>query len=732
LQYQAAVRALTEFTAKQGDLDNRFTPSPSAQEGMAGHALIASRRGAGYLTEIALSGEYHELRIRGRADGYDPQCNQLEEFKTHRGDVALIPENHRQLHWAQLRMYGHLLCQKKALHELTLGLVYFDILSQRETVLQEQHTAASLEACFESHSERFLEWARLELAHRSARNEALDTLRFPHSALHAGQRQLAEAVYRITNKGGTLLAQAPTGLGKTLGTLFPVLKAVRARELDKVFFLVAKTSGRRMALDALRSIQGDAPAVPIRVLELVAREKACEYPGKACHGMACPLASGFYDRLAQARAAAVTRNFLDQSTVRAVALEHGVCPYYLSQELVRWCDVIVADYNYYFDSSAALYHLTLANQWKIALLVDEAHNLVERGRTMYTASLHEAHLQAARRALPLENFSRHWTRLFAAQETPYEAFDSVPSAFLQNVQSTVTACTTLLTENPLVTDEAALRFYFDLIQFARLAENMEKDCVFDVTKPSEATIRNLVPARFLKERFAAAAATVLFSATLAPADFYRNMLGLPADSRWLDVDSPFTADQLTVHIVDGVSTRYRHRERSLPAIVALLATQYAQVPGNYLAFFSSYEYLDRVWHALVARHPHIPAWKQQRNMSEAEREAFLQRFTPTGQGIGLAVLGGAFAEGIDLPGERLIGAFIATLGLPQINPINREMEARIGYEYTYLYPGLRKAVQAAGRVIRSPTDRGVIYLIDDRYALPEIQALLPRWWKLQH
>ena len=741
MQYHAAVRAMTEFTAKQGSLDIRFTPSPSWQEGIAGHSLIAARRGPGYQTEIALAGEYRELTIRGRADGFDPESNQLEEFKTHRGDVALIPENHRHLHWAQLKVYGHLFCQKKSLDRLTLALVYFDIVSQRETVLQEEHTAQSLAQAFEMHSERFLLWARCELAHRAARNEGLDALRFPHAAFHSGQRQLAEAVYRTAKKGGCLLAQAPTGLGKTLGTLFPILKALKAREIDKVFFLVAKTSGRGLALDALRAIQKSTPALPIRVLELVAREKACEYPGVVCHGASCPLANGFYDRLAKAREAAVTQGFLDQRTVRTIALAHSICPYYLSQELVRWCDVIVGDYNYYFDSSAALYNLTLANQWKVALLVDEAHNLIERGRAMYTAAIDHASFHAVQKVAapslraPLERLGAEWNALTRDQTESYQAFVEPPGRLLDGMQSAVTAITSHLTENPTGADQTVLRFYFDLSQLARLADAINEDSVFDVTMPDKVLcVRNVVPARFLKERFAAASASVLFSATLAPAEFYRDMLGLPPDTRWLDVDSPYQPDQLQVSIAKNISTRYRHRERSLAQIAHLMAGQYARTPGNYLAFFSSYDYLERVHRELVARHPDIPSWKQERQMSEKERDAFLNRFSVTGRGIGFAVLGGAFAEGIDLPGERLIGAFVATLGLPQMNPVNQEIQARIaakfgkGYEYTYLYPGMRKVIQAVGRVIRSPSDRGVAFLIDDRFASPAVSALLPRWW----
>jgi DNA excision repair protein ERCC-2 len=246
----------------------------------------------------------------------------------------------------------------------------------------------------------------------------------------------------------------------------------------------------------------------------------------------------------------------------------------------------------------------------------------------------------------------------------------------------------------------------------------------------------VIPAPHLKPRFARAHSIALFSATLTPAHFYSDTLGLPESSVCVDVASPFTAQQLEVRAIADVSTRYRDREQSIGRVVDLIAAQYARAPGNYLSFFSSFEYLAQVAAALAARHPSIPVWEQSRAMSEPDQQAFLDRFVPNGCGIGFAVLGGSFGEAIDLPGTRLVGAFVATLGLPQLNPVNQQMRARMqeafgaGYDYAYLFPGLQKVVQAAGRVIRGPLDRGVLYLIDDRFARPDVRRLLPAWWRV--
>ena len=753
MDYVVAVRTLCEFTAKRGDLDLRFTPAPTALEGMAGHAAVAGRRKAGYESELTLSGTYQDLLVRGRADGYDPVRCRLEEIKTYRGKLEAIPDNHRTLHWAQACIYGHLLCRQRGFAELTVALVYFEIGSQHETILERPYSATALEAFFNAQCADFLDWAKREQTHRLARDVALSAMPFPHATFRDGQRQLSVAVYRAARDAACLMAQAPTGIGKTVGTLFPLLKACPETQLDKIFFLTAKGSGRALALDALELLHHKTPSLPLRILELTARDKACEHPDKACHGESCPLARGFYDRLPQARSAALEISRLDRDTLRETALAHGICPYYLAQELVRWSDVVIGDYNYYFDSSALLYGLAQTNQWRVGVLVDEAHNLVDRAREMYTSTLPQSALQSARnmapkelgRALALVN--RHWNALNREQTSNYQVHETPPSKLLGALQKALGLLTEHRAQSPLVADDALLRFYFEALYFTRLAEQFGPHSIFDVTlqqgrgaSPSTVLstlcLRNVVPATFLAERYAFAHVTVLFSGTLAPFGFYQDTLGLPASTTWLEVGAPFNAAQLTVRIVGGVSTRFRDRERSLQPIADLIATQYAAKPGNYLGFFSSFDYLQRVVAMMRERHPSVPIWSQVPGMTDPQRQDFLARFTLESQGVGFAVLGGAFSEGVDLPGARLIGAFIATLGLPQINEVNEQMRLAMntcfgdGYKYMYLYPGLRKVVQAAGRVIRSEHDTGTLHLIDDRYRQREVQQLLPSWWRL--
>ena len=400
----------------------------------------------------------------------------------------------------------------------------FDVDSQQETVFYESHTATTLSHYFAHLCQRFLGWARQEQAHRQARDLALQQLAFPHAEFRPGQRELSTAVYNAQRKACCLLAQAPTGIGKTIGTLFPLLKACPGQKIDKIFFLSAKAPGRQLAHDALARLRTPS----LRALELVAREHACEHPDLACHGASCPLAHGFYDRLPAARQAAVnacaepaqaaqaaqaaqsaraTLPILDQATVRSIALAHQICPYYLSQELVRWADVVIGDYNYWFDSSAMLYSLTKLNGWRVSLLIDEAHNLLSRARSMYSAELCSSSLRAAKRKLngplkkALDRVQRQWRSL--PTEPDWQALPEPPPALLQALQQATGAIAEHLLQQPQGLSPELQQFYFDALQFTRIAELFDENYLCDLTRSADApkhatlALRNLIPAKLL-------------------------------------------------------------------------------------------------------------------------------------------------------------------------------------------------------------------------------------------
>jgi DNA excision repair protein ERCC-2 len=745
-RYSVAVRTLCEFAAKRGDLDLRFTPSPTALEGIVGHALVAKNRQPPYQSEVTLKGSYEHLEVKGRADGYDPDLNQLEEVKTYRGYVENIAASHRALHWAQAKVYAWLMCQQLGLREMNVALVYFSIDTETETLLVENHTADELKIHFDAICSIFLLWAGKELAHQQAFKAFASLVTFPFAEMHAGQRVLAESIFKAATHGRSLVAQAPTGIGKTIGSLFPALKS-GTQEPQKIFYLTAKTSGRAMALSAIESVGGKNAG--LRALELVAKEKSCAHPDKACHGDSCPLAKGFYDKLPAAREAAVRQNFLTKEVIQEVGVSHGVCPYYLSQELVRWVDVVVCDYNYYFDLNAMLYALTINNQWKVHLLVDEAHNLPDRARAMYSAELSDQSIRALINEMPdslkkdVDRFRRVWRKLFKDQKETIAIISEVPEKMVVALDKLLAATSTLLaddTVNHTIENPALQAFFLEGLHFQKVLALFDQHFFIEANseqgKDVRLRIHNVLPAPLLKTRFDAAYSASLFSATLTPTHAYKSLLGLPENTVEIDVASPFSADQLKVQITPDISTRFKDREKSLGRLVNTIAEQYKAKPGNYLAFFSSFDYLQHAVARIAKIYPELPIWPQSRGMNERDREAFLDRFTHDSKGIGFAVLGGAFSEGIDLSGTRLIGAFIATLGLPQFNKINDEMKLRLdgllgnGYSYVYLYPGLQKVVQAAGRVIRTTSDQGVLFLMDDRFAIEQVKSLLPQWWQV--
>lgn len=746
---RVAVRTLCEFAAREGDLDFRYTPAPSAEEGIAGHQAIQSTRGYGYKSEYPLTGECRGLELYGRADVYNPHSGLLEEIKTHRGDLSRMRPHQRALHRAQLRAYGALLCRQEKRTSIRLALVYFDIGKNRETAVAETARADDLWQELETLCHRYRLWAEQEAHHREQRDIRFSALRFPFAQFRPRQRQLAETVYKNAVKGATLLLEAPTGLGKTLGTLFPALMAMPAAGHDRLVYLTCRNTARQLAVDAverLRAAQDEPQIWPLRTLELVAKADACEHPDKACHGESCPLARGFFDRLPDARAeAAQAGATLTQEVLAKIAAGHGICPYFLAQEMARWCDLVIGDVNRMFDQTALLHALTRQNNWKTTVLVDEAHNLVDRGRGMYSVQLDQQRLLKVRKTAPkalkphLDRTARAWQSLVrdhSAVGTTPVFLDNLPSALIGSLQGLVSGLTDYLADNP--PDLALQEVLFESVAFMKLADTFSDHSLCEFRREgrgrASVTIQNLVPADFLRDRFQAAASVLLFSATLSPGVYYRDLLGLPEESRFTSLPSPFSANQLHVNFTPQISTRQAHREASVAPISELIAEQYKARPGHYLAFFSSFRYLNEVSEALACKAPEVPQRSQHPGMSPQQRREFLAGFQEESGSVAFAVLGGVFSEGIDLPGEQLIGAFVATLGLPPFDPWHDILKHRLqqrfgaGYEYTYLIPGLQKVAQAAGRVIRTPEDKGVIWLIDDRFLQPQVRRLLPGWW----
>lgn len=748
-----SVKTLAEFAAKSGSLDRRFTPSPTAQEGIAGHQEVVLRRPPHYQKEMSLTIQYEGLLIRGRADGYDSEAHCLEEIKTFYGDFEKLPDNHRQLHWAQARLYGWMYCRQHQRNGITLALIYFDLHDQREYRVEEHFTLPELVAYGEDLAEVYWQWQQQINARQQQLSQWIDELAFPYGSFRSAQRQMAESVYKAAATGRVLLAEAPTGTGKTLASIFPAIKAFNKTPVDKIFYLTAKTTGKQLALENLQLIASDGIDTPLRVLELTAQEKICLEPDKRCTGDSCPFARNFYDKLQQARQAAYTTPLLTRQTLTQLAHTHEICPYYLGMEMSRWVDILVADFNYYFDTSALLQGLTRELNWHPYLLVDECHNLVERARQMYSAELDRSVLLAAKRLAPkpiktsLERVNRLWLATIKTldfSETALTLLNASPEKLNLALTGFTNDYIDFLQRHPdhPVQHTAVQEFFFAALNYLEKLELVDEDYCIDMQRPQPKqevlTLRNLIPARPLAARLAQAHSACFFSATLRPAYFYQQMLGLPDDTVYLQVPSPFASQQLQVKVARHISTRYRDRSTAIGPLCDIIEQQVTAATGNYLAFFSSYEFLQQIERELQQRlsSANVTVITQSRRMSEQDREAFIERFTHEQNLLGLAVLGGAFSEGVDLPGDALKGAFIATLGLPQINPVTEHLRQRLqqvfqqGYHFAYLYPGIQKVVQAAGRVIRTQEDTGYLWLLDDRFAQHEVRQLLPEWWEI--
>ena len=657
-------------------------------------------------------------------------------------------------------MYGALLCQQLGCDSVMLELIYLDIDHWHQHPERRSATAADLNTTTSLWTGRWQQWQLQEQHHRQQRNQHLQQLAFLPEGFRPGQHHLSRTAYLAIRHRQALLLQAPTGLGKTIGVLFPALKAMTADNLDRIFFLTARTTGRQLALDGLqRLLPSENPGIDghgaLRVLELIAKEKACEYPQSSCHPDSCPLAQDFYERLPAARQAATRHQWLDQRTLRATALTHRICPWYLGHEMAKWSDVIIGDVNHYFDQSALLFALTRQFAWRSAVLIDEAHNLIERARSMYSLELRQDDFDWSLRTIPKSLTRAHRQlqkcfhdleeRCFENSDAPQRWLEQLPEGLTDAISQLHAALGRTLVDHP---DNPELQqCLFNCHGYLNLAATFASHSVVELRRDlhntgelwdrSHLTVRihNLIPAPLISQRFASSHASILFSATLQPAEFYRHLLGLPADSPFRDTPSPFHSHQVDV-VISPINTRNDQRQASAPKLAHQIHQHFVNSPGNHLIFFSSFDYLRQIRQQLEALPAPPQLLIQDSQMSERQQRAFLRTLQQQRGILALAVLGGVFSEGVDLPGDSLVSVSVVTLGLPPFDPYHSWLEQRMGtffgeqqqWAYTWLYPGIRRVIQAAGRLIRTPEDYGSIRLYDQRFQRADIMALLPSWW----
>lgn len=749
-----AVTELARFCHRGGDIDHRFSPSPTGAEGTAGHRRWYAAQAPTYRTEYAVEHHYEDahlrLTLRGRADGYDPEQAMVEEIKTCRVPPDAIPEAVAALHRAQGRLYAAVIAAARGLDALTVRVTWLNIDTDAAHTEEETLGAAELAAFLDDSLRRMSAWLRRLATLRIRRDDSAAGLDFPHGEFRAGQRRLAELTYKCVDQGGQLLVEAPTGIGKTAAVLFPALKALAAGKHDRVVFVTARTVGRRAAEDTLGRFR--AAGFRGNALSLSAKESVCLSPGRACHGDDCPYARGYYDKLGGALDDAIGAPALTRADLDALARRHEVCPYELARDLLPWVDVVIADMHYLYSLHAGGDD-TGPDPRRCTILLDEAHNLPGRARDMYSATLSKAQVLQAKRAAGAtvaRAFQRVNRQLLAlAKETwqydDYHSSESRPEGLLRAVADCAAAVAEAMARDPACLQrEPPLRdAYFDILQFLRVAEQWGPEYRLQMTRGEgryslRVTLHCLDPARLLAARQNRAHAVVAFSATLSPLPWTRACLGLREETVCHRTSSPFEPQQLRVHLATGVDTRYRQREATLPALADLLRRWLANNPGNCILYFPAYRYLEDCL-ALLGREPvDRTLWVQRREDDAQRREELLSQLSERRDLAAFCILGGVFGEGIDLPGEQLASVVVVGLGMPQVNHRTRELQqwyecaTAAGFDYTFVYPGMQKVAQALGRVVRCTADNGSALLIDPRYGQAGYRALLPPWWEYQN
>ena len=748
---KVSVTNLARFAARQGDLTRQFNPAVSSADGQEAHLKVQHNRCADYQAELALKGFFDGIELSGRTDGYDPRAKCIEEIKTCYGNAIRIPANQSSAHWAQAKLYAWLQSWRLNLTQITVAVIYYDLNKEREQRYEQQFDRVELDEFCHQLLRDYRSWMQQQRNRQQLLVAQLKAMVFPYPQMHHGQRIMSESVYKSIASSDTLLCEAPTGTGKTLASLFPALKAKGHNFTDKLYFLTPKQTGQQPAIDTLKQLTSSADLNQLRSLQLSAQERICLNDQVYCDAAVCPYAEGFYDKLKQVREQAALCTMLDIESLQSLGRKYQICPYYLSVEMARWADVIIADVNYYFDSSALLWSLCAENNWRVSALIDESHNLVSRSRDMYSAELDRQALldvkplARGKVKAALNRINRLWLNRYTYQ-SDYQTLENIEESLLLHMQDFIRQTTLLLQQevDNQLPPALLIQFYFNVMRFYELLSNRscdgsDEDAILDWQpghrRRGRLAIRNVIPARQLQKRFEQLQGCVLFSATLQPFDYFQSLLGVP-QAKLQSVPSPFSSQQLAVGWHPSLAMTYQHREHAIQPICDIILKRLRHSPGNAIVFLPSYAFMQQLLEVLAAQinKNEVKVIAQQTGMDQHQRQAFINHFYNHNNVLAFAVLGGIFAEGIDLTGDALRGVFIATLGLPQLNPVNRAFEQRMqqrfgrGYDYTYVYPGLQKVVQAAGRVIRTVNDTGYLELLDQRFCRPDIQRLFPRWW----
>ena len=754
-----SVRSLVEFIMRSGDIDNRIAGADKDSMLLGGkiHRKIQRRMGSDYHAEIGLKFEVpckgFLFMIEGRADGIieTPEGIVIDEIKGVLKDLNLLKEP-VGVHLAQARCYAYIYASQKKLEEIGIQMTYCNMETEEMKRFQSVYSFQELDTWFWELIGKYEKWARYQIQWKGKRNQSIKEIEFPFT-YREGQKDLVVSVYRTILRKKKLFIQAPTGVGKTMATVFPAVKAMGEGLGEKLFYLTAKTITRTVAWQAFDTLKEQA--LRMKVIVLTAKEKICFCEETNCNPDACPYAKGHYDRVNDAVYELITTSDeMSREILEEQARKWQVCPHEMSLDIAEWVDAVICDYNYVFDPNAYLRRFFgEGNKGEYLFLIDEAHNLVERGREMYSAQIYKEDILKIKKLVKDrdEKLARKLNdcnkQLLALKREcdGLQVLDSVSHIYLKLMA--------LMTEMERYLEDCkeeeirqeVLNLYFSVRTFLNIHDRLDENYLIysELEDSGRFKLRLFCvnPANCLQEFLDKGNSTIFFSATLLPIHYYKKLLSTSKEDYAIYAESPFDPARRQLILGTDVSTKYTRRGEDMYRRYARYLIQVARTRiGNYIAFFPSYRFMEEVYEVfvdLLKENQEIEYVMQSQYMSEEAREIFLENFEEDRKHslMGFCVMGGIFSEGIDLAEDKLIGAIIIGTGLPQVCR-ERELLKNYfdahglrGFDYAYLYPGMNKVLQSAGRVIRTDEDRGVILLLDERFRDGRYQETFPREWK---
>lgn len=749
-----AVRNLVEHVFLSGDITSGLNFASRMIEGTRIHQEVQGTFEENSRKEVYVKAEikYEELTflIDGRCDGlhFNGDVVTVEEIKSTSISFSELMEDTYPVHWAQALFYAYIYAHDNNHKEMNIQLTYVQKQTAEKVSFYKNKSMSELEHFVMDVIQRYTPFARLMIKNKSLRNQSSQDLIFPFSTYRKGQRNFAAHVYTAIRDEKDIFAEAPTGIGKTISTTFPAVKAMGEGLVDRILYVTARNTTREMAEDAFRAMKKNG--LNIRSVTLTAKEKICFKDDCICDPLLCEFAKGHYDRLNDGLIDIMEHEtIITRSVIETYAKKHRLCPFEFSIDAAYLADAMICDYNYVFDPKVSLKRLYNEQKKETVLLVDEAHNLVDRARDMFSATIYKSHFLDLKRASAKNSeiyqiskkINDYLLQLKKQLDNQTEkVLKEIPEELLPLILEFGEIAETSLklqsSENQQLLQDA----YFEVQDFSRIAQLFDERFVMYVEViRSEVTVKLfcLDPSHLLKQMGKSFGSKAYFSATLSPISYFMDMLGgEKEEDMTISIPSPFDSEQTDVFIYP-LSTKYKDREQTKSRITDILKNLLMERPGNYFVFFPSYQYMNLVYENFKEDYKEIETIIQTPNMTEDERDAFLSSFIEDKANafIGFAVMGGIFSEGIDLVGDRLNGVVVVGVGLPQIglerNIIKDYFSAigKNGFDYAYIYPGINKVLQAGGRLIRSERDSGTIVLIDDRFLTRKYQQLLPPNWR---